>query len=389
MKLSLINLDYENRTFQIHLSDITQEYYDGIVEWYVDQDTINHYNMTFEIPYGVKEWTSEPIDKYLSGYDYMGREEYMYFSGGISYSLSFTVFSYGREEILANYDYILWFVITGGKPYIYSFTINQLGFDGNVHCKCLLQNIYTGEDPMLFRTYVNLYDETSRLIARWYLHDGSDIGQSNINITQSWEYMTINGQNLYGLVLNWSMLVGNEFYKKKTFTLVVDNHVRPTYDDAWEIITSDSCHASITLLKEDAPDCLLPVIYRSVNVEDSFKKEIIGVIEDYPVIYAKDWNQFCKDINTVRKNAYPTPLNEWFFYEVKSGEAISGFLHFNNLYDAIADMCPSGTDIKPPTLDGIGLMSGAEFSGNAIGKFITSLVQTAQACRNHYWGINE
>ena len=132
----------------------------------------------------------------------------------------------------------------------------------------------------------------------------------------------------------------------------------------------------------------MPVMYTKVSVEDSFKKEIIGVIEDYPIIRAEDWNQFCKDINTVRKNAYPTPLNEGFFYEVKSGEAISGFLHFNNLYDAIADMCPSGI-IEPPTLDDVWLVSGAEFSGNAIGKFISSLVQTAQACRNHYWGINE
>ena len=383
MKISLININSTDRTFQIHLSDITEEYYFGEVEWWIKQDTINNYSICFEIPYGQKEWTSEPIDKYLIGYDNMGNEEYMYFSGGVSYSLAFYIYSYGREEILGDGELSLWFNLTGAQPYIWNFTITQSDFEGNTNCKCLLENIYNTGTGSLWMSYVSLYDESRKLICKWDLYDGSVVDGSDIFVSMTWEDTIINGQTIRGLALNWNMLVGDVFGKKYTFYLRVDNHVRPSIEsNEWITIQSEVCSASITLLQEGMPECYLNVMYNDVAAYDFATMERIGTIKDYPEILASQWNQFCKDVNVVRRKA---GLNEYYFDEVSKGTSFDHMI-FHSLYEAIAGTCPSGI-ISPPQYS-IDLFFGADASGPAVKLFISNLVNTLQACRDYYWSTS-
>lgn len=85
----------------------------------------------------------------------------------------------------------------------------------------------------------------------------------------------------------------------------------------------------VTLVEQ--PNCTLNCIFED-RVHSYDNGRVTGVIYNFPKILASDWNQFCEDINIVRKKvALPT---YGLFSNAISGEPMTAEM-FNHLYYAI------------------------------------------------------
>ena len=383
MKAEIVNLDIEKKRFKVRFYDIPERYYGAKVWWFVEGITEQYTGGKSREVVLIESFPDidECISSYIDGYYWdetllvHGISGFSEFKRGLNYNIYFNIVTQDFIEPFGPLNLI--FKTSADYVADLPLTIEQVAIGStDAYFECDFKDLYPGNPTNNEYSTICIYSDTDDVVVKEFLYE--DIA-SNLNIIE------INERKI-----KWQMLVGSQFNKSYGFYIRAMTHTRPSLEYEWG--SPEATHTAsysdvvyITLRLEEVPECYLPVLYQDVDAYDWFKAEVIGVIKDYPVIRAEDWNQFCKDINTIRRNVRPIPLSEWWFAEVKSGEKMQA-LYLSEVYNAIRDMCPSGI-IKPPVLD-TPLISGSEASGTAIGKFITSLIQTAQACRDYYWGIS-
>lgn len=384
MKISISHINTNDASFRFTLSDIDKIYYGATIGWRVygiaEPDTNRTYSeqMGFTIPYNVSEYTSGIIDSYIymtmSPDGSMTNSTVGYFQRDLHYTIGIDI--YRVDGVSEPLDYLdLVFKLNPNLPSVI-FNAKQVQAGSNdVYCTCKVHNVsfnsrYTNE-----YTSIEIYQNNTR-VTSFILSEIEDGSYSSSGLS-----LTLDGD-----IVSWTMLTG-EIGKTYKFYVIVTNHLRPTIETSWNDpsvrrASKTSEIVEVTLIQEGMPECYMNVMYKDVAAYEFVSMERIGTIKDYPEILASQWNQFCKDVNVVRRKA---GLSEYYFDEVSQGTKFD-YMLFYRLYEAVVSTCPSGIVIPPQ--DNIGLFSGVDAGGPAVKLFISNLVNALQDCRDYYWSIS-
>jgi hypothetical protein len=131
----------------------------------------------------------------------------------------------------------------------------------------------------------------------------------------------------------------------------------------------------VTITLNDGIKCELPIEF--LDLQHSYDNgRVTGTIKNYPIIKALDWNQFCNDVNAVRK------LAGWWDVgcSVTPGMPMTASL-FNDLYRAINDIYVEGFGLpEMPSNDFI--QSG--YKMDDLESFISQLCKALKGLRDYY-----
>lgn len=303
MTYSFIDIDSRNRTFKLHISGITSEFYGADVRGLVDDQYslggVGQIGSVGIIGTGVTEWTSKTIKEYYREDQYTGNTSVVRFTSGEVFYLSFNlILASGADYMLASSAELV-FTQEGLVPVVGSFSVRP-GTAGNKRAYYTLraENVYINKNDAT--TYFEIY----------------------VNDVRKYRY------ELGNTTERGSILFDNFGVYK--VSVRIENIFSPEDGDP-VYIYSDIVNVNVRVSEKiDISDCQIEYAIIDVYEFPSENNDVNAYVTNYVDITNESWTRFCDAINAVRTTV---GLSEATF---TSGDTLSAIM-WNEAMEAFAD----------------------------------------------------